>query len=113
VRQVRGVSEPTQLTLDGREVPHDAVVREHHTAPLTIGQRVILARIDDEGGIRPRDAGDLLTGFRTAYPSQVGEAALRRLIRRGLVRHYRRGWYVRRDFDANTGGERAPEEGAC
>lgn len=97
-----------QLTIDGREVPYEAAAAERNMPMLTISQRMILERIDSQGGIRPLDAGDIAHGMyratRSRYASSDGVSALRRLARRGLVKHRRRGWWVRPDAPRESRG---------
>lgn len=97
----------TQLALDGTEVPYPM----RPPTPLSERQRQILAFIRLHGVVRPVEIGMLmhqgrerpcvvLLDFRRMrvgccrHASSDGVDALRRLERRGLVRHIARGQWV-------------------
>ncbi len=95
-----------QLRLDGSEVPHETVAQQREQ--LTDAQRMILRKIGEDGGIRPVDAGRILHSNRAddrhrnpdpgraccKWASADGVDALKRLGRRGYIRHRRRGWWI-------------------
>lgn len=91
------MSAAMQLTTDGCEVPH-ALVVAIECRPLSGSQRAILAVIAEQGWISPKQAGRLThqqsLDRRERYESSDGTDALKRLARRGLVRHRRRGVWV-------------------
>ena len=83
-----------QLTTDGREVPLRLVNRQ---APrLTPAQRdIVTIMLIEHGTIRCRTAGMIMHEHRghhrPRYYSSDGWSALRRLEKRGLVHHPKRG----------------------
>lgn len=95
------MSEPMQLTIDGREVPMSGL----RPAPLTVAQREILRAMRTTGTIRPLNAGRIMHAHREhgcwycstgvcKHASSDGWSALRRLERRGLVKHPDRGRWL-------------------
>jgi DNA-binding MarR family transcriptional regulator len=81
-----------QLKLDGTEVP----VAPASPAPLTEGQRAILRALGEKGSLRSVEAGEILLETlekrpwarqsRRRYASADGSMAMRRLMKRGLVK---------------------------
>lgn len=100
-----------QLRLDGSEVPYELAAAQYGSASLTAAQRLILQEIALTGRIRPVDAGKIIHSFRDdhrsvdadnpygccRWASGDGVDALKRLARRGFVRHKKRGCWVPRD----------------
>lgn len=96
-----------QLTIDGREVPHEVVALQARQPPrrgLTAVQRAILDTVREAGSIRTVQAGVIAHRHRNScgfgarsgsftgrgigccpYAGPDGLAALKRLRRRGLV----------------------------
>ena len=89
----------TQLTLDGREVPYDQVVH-----PLSLSDLLAWAVVLDHGGASPSQVGTELVGPDLPLPVRyrAGLSALRRLARRGLVRHRKRAWWVPNTSEEDT-----------
>jgi hypothetical protein len=108
---------PPQLQLGGGEVPTEQAQRSSSAgrgAALSYAQRAILRKIEDQGSIRPVEAGVIVhahrgtgcCGFGAAadrykgggkaccgYASSDGSAALKRLRERGLVQQRQdRSW---------------------
>lgn len=96
-----------QLTIDGREVPHEVVALQARQPPrkLTVVQRAILDTLREAGSIRTVEAGVIVHRYRNSscgfgarsggftgrgigccpYAGPDGLSALNRLRRRGLV----------------------------
>jgi hypothetical protein len=94
-----------QLTLDGDEVPAEAVV-SHRAPPLTAAQATVMRRVEEWGSIRTVEAGVIAheargrcatagsrwQGFEGGglaccpYAAVDGLELLNRLMRRGLLR---------------------------
>lgn len=89
-----------QLTIDGREVPHEVVALLARQSPkrLTLVQRTLLDAVREKGAVRSVEAGVIVHRHRTSacptptrgigccrYAGADGLAAMKRLMRRGLV----------------------------
>lgn len=100
----------TQITLDGREVPYEQVVRSRRST-LTPQQREILRTVRARGSIRASEAGRVMHAARgycewkaadypmrndlagcCAYCASDGWSALKRLRERGFLIDHRHEW---------------------
>ena len=106
------ISEPMQLTLDGREVPYDESLQVSRARPLRDSQEEIIAFMRLHGCVRPVQIGTVLHNFNRIshklsdrgdpvkakpccpYATSDGVDALKRLTKRGLVEKVSRGTYV-------------------